>query len=59
MWMNIHCFGGFIEIQTYEGYGARWSGIWKAGDNGDHKDAFKPFSLQPHTQTFWHTKPGE
>ena len=36
MWMNIHCFGGIdesnpvMEIRTYEGYGARWSGIWKS-----------------------------
>jgi hypothetical protein len=36
MWMNIHCFGGIdesnpvLEIRTYEGYGARWSGIWKS-----------------------------
>ena len=36
MWMNIHCFGGIdesnpvVEIRTYDGYGARWSGIWNS-----------------------------
>ena len=36
MWMNIHCFGGIdesnpvMEIRTYDGYGARWSGIWNS-----------------------------
>lgn len=46
MWMNIHCFGGVdesnpvIEIRTYEGYGARWSGIWKVGRNSDNEDVF-------------------
>lgn len=34
MWVNIHCFGGIdesnpvVEIRTYGGYGARWSGVW-------------------------------
>jgi hypothetical protein len=48
MWMNIHSFGGVdesnpvIEIRTYEGYGARWSGIWKAGENSYHEDVFMP-----------------
>lgn len=48
MWINIHCFGGVdesnpvIESRTYEGYGARWSGIWKTGENSDHEDVFMP-----------------
>ena len=35
MWMNIHCFGGIdesnpiMEIRTFDGYGARWSGKWQ------------------------------
>lgn len=39
-WINIHNFGGtdasqpVIEVRTMEGYGARWSAVWK--------DAFTP-----------------
>lgn len=40
-WINIHNFGGtevnrpVIEVRTDEGYGARWSAVWK-------NDAFTP-----------------
>mmetsp|Transcript_34977 Transcript_34977/g.73802 ORF Transcript_34977/g.73802 Transcript_34977/m.73802 type:complete len:367 (-) Transcript_34977:119-1219(-) len=40
-WINIHAFGGVddtrpvMEIRTVEGYGARWSAVWK-------KNAFSP-----------------
>ena len=37
--VNIHCFGGIdesnpiIEIRTFCGYGARWSGRWHSDEN--------------------------
>ena len=45
MWMNIHCFGGvdesnpIMEIRTFKGYGARWSGRWQ---HSDEDDVFEP-----------------
>ena len=45
LWINIHCFGGIeesnpvVEIRTYEGYGARWSGVWDG-------DVFSPRNVE-------------
>lgn len=53
-WVNIHMFGGadatrpILEVRTQEGYGARWSAVWK--------DAFTPVDvafrgfLEPHME---------
>jgi hypothetical protein len=53
MWMNIHCFGGIdesnpvMEIRTYDGYGARWSGKWRSNVFSLVNVEFRGF-LEPH-----------
>ena len=44
-WINIHCFGALdnsrpvVEVRTMDGYGARWSAIWR-------KNAFFPEDVE-------------
>lgn len=53
MWINIHCFGGIdvsnpvMEIRTYDGYGARWSGEWRSNVLSLVNVEFRGF-LEPH-----------
>ena len=61
MWMNIHCFGGIdesnpiMEIRTFDGYGARWSGRWQHSDGNvfEHVEdvEFRGF-LEPQVCTY-------